>query len=454
MGADVQNAFLTAPNKEKCWMVAGPEFGPDEGKNLLVVRALYGLKSASFSFRAYMAEKLSELGFHSTLADPDVWLRAATKCDGEEYYEYVLMYVDDILAISCEPELILRDVQSTFKLKDDKIEAPEYYLGAKLQEKPINNITCWTVTSQEYVKAAVKNVAEVPKGTSRRLPTKHVETPMSITYVPELDVTEELNAKDVTFFQELIGVLRWATEIGRVDILLEVSLLSQYQANPREGHLKQLLHIFGYLQKHPRVTLYLSPELPNIPYDDFRTKKEDFSEIYRDAEELLPHRMPRPRGRNVITVAYVDASHAANKQTRRSHTGYVIFINRAPIIWYSKRQQTVETSTFSAEFIALKTCLEAIEHLRFKLRCFGIPMPKAEPTYVFCDNESVVKNTTSVESTLNKKHSSVAYHHCRWSTAAGIITLAHIRTDLNIADCFTKRLPSAKRNYLFGEWTF
>jgi hypothetical protein len=222
MGADVQNAFLTAPNKEKCWMVAGPEFGPDEGKNLLVVRALYGLKSASFSFRAYMAEKLSELGFHSTLADPDVWLRAATKCDGEEYYEYVLMYVDDILAISCEPELILRDVQSTFKLKDDKIEAPEYYLGAKLQEKPINNITCWTVTSQEYVKAAVKNVAEVLKGTSRRLPTKHVETPMSITYVPELDVTEELNAKDVTFFQELIGVLRWATEIGRVDILLEV----------------------------------------------------------------------------------------------------------------------------------------------------------------------------------------------------------------------------------------
>ena len=54
---------------------------------------------------------------------------------------------------------------------------------------------------------------------------------------------------DVTFFQELIGVLRWATEIGRVDILLEVSLLSQYQANPREGHLEQLLHTFGFLRK-------------------------------------------------------------------------------------------------------------------------------------------------------------------------------------------------------------
>ena len=432
----MQNAFLTAPNKEKCWMIAGPEFGADEGKTFLVVRALYGLKSASFSFRSYMAEKLSDLGFQSTLADPDIWLRAATKGDGERYYEYVLMYVDDILAISGDDESILRDVQGTFKLKNDKIEEPEYYLGAKLQWKPIKDTMCWTITSQDYVRAAVKNVEEAIKGSTRRLPTKNVEMPISMTYVLELDVTEELNKKDVTFFQELIGVLRWATEIGRVDILHEVSFLSQYQANAREGHLEQLLHIFGFLRKHQKLTLYLSPELPLMDYGEFHTQKNDFKEIYRDAEE--PHRMPQPRGRTVTTTAYVDASHAAKKKTRCSHTGYVIFLNRAPIVWYSKRQQTVETSTFSAEFIALKVCLEAIEHLRFKLRCFGIPMPQGEPTYVLCDNESVVKNTTNVDSTLNKKHSSVAYHNCRWSAAAGVISVAHIGTDYNLADCFTK----------------
>ena len=454
LGADVQNAFLTAPNKERCWMIAGPEFGTEEGKAFLVVKALYGLKSASFSFRSYMAEKLSDMGFQSSMADPDVWLRAATKGDGEQYYEYVLMYVDDILAISCEARPILEEVQRTFKLKNDKIEAPDYYLGAKLQLKPLNGIMCWTITSQEYVKAAVRNVEETLRNTRRRLPTANIDTPMNITYTPELDVTEELSDDDVTFYQELIGVLRWATEIGRVDILLEVSLLSQYQASPREGHLEQLLHIFAFLRKHPKITLYLSPELPNMNYDSFRTRKEDFAEFYRDAEETLPHRMPLPRGRNLVMTAFVDASHAANKKTRRSHTGYLIFLNRAPIIWYSKRQHTVETSTFSSEFIALKACLEAVEHLRFKLRCFGIPIPKGEPTYVFCDNESVVKNTTNVESTLNKKHSSVAYHHCRWSVAAGIITITHISTHDNIADCFTKRLPSQKRNHLFGAWTY
>ena len=77
-----------------------------------------------------------------------------------------------------------------------------------------------------------------------------------------MDVTHELSAEDMTFYQELIGVLRWATEIGRVDILLEVALLSQYQANPREGHLEQLLHIFAFLKKNPKFTIYLSPELP------------------------------------------------------------------------------------------------------------------------------------------------------------------------------------------------
>lgn len=74
-------------------MIAGPEFGSEEGKSFLVVKALYGLKSTSFSFRSYMVEKLALMEFQSSMADPDVWLRAATKTDGESYYEYVLMYI-------------------------------------------------------------------------------------------------------------------------------------------------------------------------------------------------------------------------------------------------------------------------------------------------------------------------------------------------------------------------
>ena len=116
-----------------------------------------------------------------------------------------------------------------------------------------------------------------------------------------------------------------------MDILHKVSILSQYQAMPREGHLEQLLHIFAYMKKKPKVTLYMDPVLPSIDYSKFKSSKDDFKEYYRDAQEELPHRMPRPRGRTVVTTGFVDSSHAANKVTRRSHSGHLILLNRVPI---------------------------------------------------------------------------------------------------------------------------
>ncbi|CAJ1948167.1 unnamed protein product [Cylindrotheca closterium] len=95
------------------------------------------------------------------------------------------------------------------------------------------------------------------------MPKKAV-TPMTSDYISELDGSPKLNAKDHTYYQELIGILRWATEIGRVDILLEILLLSQYQATPREGHMEQLLRIFAYLDTYPKLTLYFDWRLPNV----------------------------------------------------------------------------------------------------------------------------------------------------------------------------------------------
>jgi hypothetical protein len=165
----------------------------------------------------------------------------------------------------------------------------------------------------------------------------------------------------------------------------------------------------------------------------------------------MPHDMPRPRGRPVTTTMFVDASHAANKKTCRSHSGFLLFVNRATILWFSK---TVESSMFSSEFIALRSGTEVAQYMRFKLRMFGVPIIKYHATNVFCDNESVVKNSTKIESILNKKHSSVAYHYIRWAVAAGIISVAWIPTGENLSDVFTKRLAEVVRDYLFGNFTY
>ena len=240
-----------------------------------------------------------------------------------------------------------------------------------------------------------------------------------------------------------------------MDILTEVSILSAYQASPRQGHLDQVYHIFAYLKHKPKLTLYFDPDLPNLePSWAVGDDPEVFVQQYRDAKEQIPpeHMMPKPRGRSITTTAFVDSSHASNKITRRSHTGFVIFINRAPITWYSKRQNTVESSTFSSEFIALKTCTEAITALQYKLQMFGVP--NDDSTKVLCNNKSVVKNSSKLDSVLNKKHCALAYHAVRWAVTASIIAVGWIPTDYNIADAFTKRLTSVKRDQLFGSWTY
>ena len=100
LSCDIWNTYLMAKCHEKIWTRAGPEFGLEAGQIMFVVRALYGLKSSRAAFRALVAETIGNLGYNPSKADPDVWLCAAVKLHGFEYYEYVLCYVDDVLVIA------------------------------------------------------------------------------------------------------------------------------------------------------------------------------------------------------------------------------------------------------------------------------------------------------------------------------------------------------------------
>lgn len=447
---DIQNAYLTAPTREKRYIIAGSEFGSDAGKKMLIVRALYGLKTSGAAFRSFLAETLSEIGFKPSLADPDVWMRPAMKDNGFKYWELILCYVDDLLCIHEDPTIALKQIQKKFKLKDDKMDEPDVYLGADMSKMDNEDgDECWAMSSDKFCIAFVRNVEETLEKKGLRLPSKCI-TPLRQGYKPELDCTAELKADGLQRYQELIGSLRWAVELGRVDILLETSLMSQYLAMPREGHLEQVLHIVGYLKSHKKFRLLFDSKYPTINEKWF--KKYDWFDFYRDAKEAIPPNMPEARGHDVIVSCFVDANHAGNTKDRRSQTGVLIFLNKAPVHWYSKRQATVETSTFGAEFCAMKIAVEMVEALRYKLRMFGVPIDG--PANIFCDNEAVYKNTVLPESTLKKKHHSIAYHRCREAVAAGTIRVAKQGTDKNLADLFTKILSSIRRAFLLERFTY
>jgi len=450
LACDIQNAYLTADCREKIYTIAGAEFGSEAGSIMIVKKALYGLKSSGAAFRALLASTIWDLGYRPTRADPDVWLKPAVKPDGFKYYEMILCYVDDVIAMSEKPMVTIEGIKATFKLKGDKAEVPDMYLGADIKQVTNSSGTkCWTMSSEKYVKTAVANVEEKLAKSNLRLPSRCI-TPFISGYHPSEDTSKELDSEGLRYYQELIGVLRWAIELGRVDILLEVALLSSHLALPRSGHLQQVYHIFGYLKESPRKRIYFDPDHPMISEDRFQ--KFDWVDFYRDAKEDIPADMPEPRGNAVSTHCFVDASHGSEKTTRRSQSGILIFINKAPIIFYSKRQNSVETSTFGSEFTAMKQAIEMLKALRYKLRMFGIPLEG--PANVFCDNEAVYKNVAMPSSVLNKKMHSISYHYCREAVAAEIVRIAKEDTTTNLADLFTKVLAKSRRDELLDRFMY
>ena len=118
--------------------------------------------------------------------------------------------------------------------------------------------------------------------------------------------------------------------------------------------------------------------------------------------------MPKSRGLGFIMRAKLDADHASDTMTRGSRTGFLVSLNCAPIYWWSKKQNSVESSSFGSEFIAIKQCCEYVRGVRYKLWMMDIPCD--DPMFIYEDNQSVLANSAIPDSMLKKKSQSIAYH--------------------------------------------
>jgi hypothetical protein len=224
-------------------------------------------------------------------------------------------------------------------------------------------------------------------------------------------------------------------------------MLASHLALPREGHFEVAIHVFAYLDKKHNSRIVFDPSYPSIDHSKF--KECDWRAFYGDAKEAIPPNAPEPRGKEIDLRLFVDSDHAGDQAIRRSRTGFFVFLNMAPIVWYSKRQPTVESSVFGAEFVAMKNGMETVRGLRYKLRMMGVPL--SGPTLMYGDNMSVIHNTQRPESTLKKKSNSICYHAIREAVAMGECLTTHIPTDQNPADICTKVLPGGrKRDHLIS----
>ena len=459
LSADIGNAYLNAKCRERVHVRCGAElFGQEHsGKMAVICRALYGLKTSGASWRQHLANEIRNIGFTNTKGDPDVYRRRNSKPSGDPYYEYIIVYVDDIICVSHEPQKWMNLLANIYRLRD--VGIPTKFLGSNIKRWTYVDAAgqlsqCWALGSETYVKEACAVVDKQMKLHNLSYPStrRHgANSPFSSSaYRPELDSSTFCNDALTNVFQNMLGVLRWIVELGRIDIQLETSLLSQYLVQPRQGHLAQACNIFRYLKsRYTKGYIVMDPVKWDIDWtggpDDThpRDKAKYMSELYPDASQNIPHDMPEPLGDPVNITCFVDADHAGNKVTRRSHTGILIYINSAPIIWHSKRQNTVESSTFGSEIVAMRQATDMIEALLYKLRMFGVPID--QEVRVLCDNQSVVKIGTNPEARLAKKHNSIAFHRVRECVASKMIIIYHEKGETNLADILTKVLPVERR---------
>ena len=420
---DIGNAYLEAKTKEKIYIKAGPEFGELEGHTLVIFKSLYGLCSSGLHWHEHFADCLREMGFKACKAEPDIWMRK-----NGEIYEYIAVYVDDLAIAAKDPKSITETLQKKYRFKLKGTGPIKYHLGMNFFR---NREGTLCIAPRKYL----ERMEETYERLFGSKPKQNISSPLEKGDHPELDTSELLDAEGTQKYQSLIGALQWAISIGRMDITTAVMTLSGFRAAPRIEHLERVKRLYGYLAKMKHAVICVRTEEPD--YSDLPEQEYDWEyTVYGDVKELLPKDAPEPLGKHVTMTSYVDANLFHDMTTGRSVTGILHLLNKMPIDWYSKKQNTVETAMYGSEFVAARTCTEQIIDMRTTLRYLGVPL--RTKSYMFGDNKSVVDSSARPHSKLHKRHTALSFHRVREAVAAKILGFYHIPGEQNPADILSK----------------
>ena len=447
---DIGNAFIQADTKEKIYTRVGKEFGEHNGMIAIIIKALYGLTTSAERFHTLFADFIRSLGFIPTRFDRDVWMRLR---DDRTGYDYICTHVDDFKVVAKNPEMWIERIAGAFLIKE---HGPRnYYLGNDYTFH--DNFNMWTYGSKTYATEAVAKVERI-FGTLRK-----EGTPLpSADCHPEMDTSPLLDLDGHRKFQMVLGMLQWLMSIGRPDLSQVVASLNRFGAAPREGHLDLAIRVFGYIKQTPNKVIAIdSRPLPiHREEPEFDKLIPDFLQDYPDAKEEIARHFPESFGPVMETTILVDSDHAHDKATRKSLTGLLAYVGSTPVLWLSKRQGSIASSTYAAEFSALRTATEEAISLRYMLRCLGcnVPTDGSCPTKIFGDNLAVIQSSQNPAADLSKKHVAISFHTVREAIAARIVEPYWLKGKYNLSDIMTKQIPKPEFkehcDYLFWRPNF
>ena len=315
-----------------------------------------------------------------------------------------------------------------YKLKGD--EPLSFHLGCDFGRDPDGTLY---YKPKKYIQKMVSTYEKMFPGETLRKQS----SPLQSADHPELDETDFLDEEGIAKYMSMVGATQWLVTLGRFDVAIAVNTLSSYRVAPRIGHMDRMKRLYGYVKHFQDGAIRVRTGIPD--YSELKGEEHDWlNSIYGNIDKELPQDMPTPLGKKVRISAFFDANLYHDLITGRAMTGVLMFVNKTPVDWYSKKQSTVATATFTLEFIAGRTMTDQVLDLQYTLRMLGVPLDYH--TYAFGDNKPIITQSTVPESQLTKRWNALAFHRVREAVASGILKLYHIPGAENPSDVLTKFL--------------
>ncbi|CAA7046103.1 unnamed protein product [Microthlaspi erraticum] len=398
---DISNAFLNGDLEEEIYMTLPPGYTAKPGTVLppnavcRLKKSLYGLKQASRQWFIKFSSVLLRLGFKKSHADHTLFV----KNEGGIYVA-VLVYVDDIIITSNNDsavDTLKVNLTEAFRLRD--LGPLRYFLGLEIARSVKGISVCQRKYTLELLEEAGLTDCK----------------PSSIPMEPSIKLVQdsaEPVIDDIGLYRKLVGKMMYLT-ITRPDITYVVYKLCQFASAPKNSHLQAAFKVLRYLKGTVGLGLFYSAES------------------------------------NLVLTGFTDADWLSCPDTRRSTSGYCMFLGNSLISWKSKKKQVVSNSSAESEYRAMEFASREVVWLRTLVAEFLAPQPKPVP--LFCDSTAAIHIASNPVFHERTKHIEGDCHQVRDRISAGFIKTIHVRTGQQLADIFTKPLFPAQFNALLSK---
>jgi len=392
---DVNNAFLHGDLDEEVFMQLPLGFASKgETRVCKLNKSLYGLKQASRQWFSKFSTTLLQHGFSQSKADYSLF----TKKLGSSFIA-LLVYVDDIVLASNDSKLIDQFIvflDTHFKLKD--LGSLKFFLGLEIARSSSGIALCQRKFALDILNDA------------GQLAAKPAKFPMEPNI--HFSATDGTLLEDPTAYRRLIGRLLYLTTT-RPDLTYSVHTLSQFMQSSRQPHMAAALRVLRYVKYAPGQGLFF------------------------------------PSSSTCHLKAFCDSDWAGCPDTRRSVTGFCVFLGSSLISWKSKKQHTVSRSSAEAEYRSMAAVSCEITWLSRLLE--DLQVTHSSAALLFCDSKAALHIAANPVYHERTKHIEIDCHIVREKIQMGLIRTLHVSSENQLADLFTKSLSSASFHSLLSK---